>query len=390
MPKLRVRYQIFVSSTYKDLLDERQAAVEAILRAGHIPAGMELFAAQNKPQMDVIKEWIEESDIFCLILGARYGSIEPESGKSYVECEYDHAVALRKPMFSLVLDEKLIDANVQKLGRKVALEQENEACLKSFHKRITNTLVRMVTSFDSIKVAIFEAIGALERVHEIEGWVRAKDAHMPPQMGEEFARLSAENARLAKEITIATAAREELIDGRSLKDWVGVLSQFSFGDWDQAADQPRAEAKISFHSALIRYGHELGAGVTNGATASSFQAWLYGFASALASLGLVETKKVPASVYWQRLGLSTAGKRLYVALMAQNSQGKGFVATTDLATEFLAVIRREKARRAASQGGAQTKTNDEVQAERSAPPVSREVPTEDGAQKKPKKNHRRS
>lgn len=39
------KLQVFVSSTYTDLIEERQAAVEAILDAGHIPAGMELFKA---------------------------------------------------------------------------------------------------------------------------------------------------------------------------------------------------------------------------------------------------------------------------------------------------------------------------------------------------------
>ena len=37
------KLQVFVSSTYTDLIEERQAAVQAILDAGHIPAGMELF-----------------------------------------------------------------------------------------------------------------------------------------------------------------------------------------------------------------------------------------------------------------------------------------------------------------------------------------------------------
>lgn len=58
------KYQIFISSTFTDLIDERQAAVEAILRAGHIPAGMELFTSTNKTQWDVIKKWINESDIY--------------------------------------------------------------------------------------------------------------------------------------------------------------------------------------------------------------------------------------------------------------------------------------------------------------------------------------
>jgi hypothetical protein len=39
------KLQVFVSSTYEDLKEERQVAVESILTAGHIPAGMELFAA---------------------------------------------------------------------------------------------------------------------------------------------------------------------------------------------------------------------------------------------------------------------------------------------------------------------------------------------------------
>ena len=42
------KLQIFVSSTYRDLQPERQAAVQAILSASHIPAGMELFAAGDE------------------------------------------------------------------------------------------------------------------------------------------------------------------------------------------------------------------------------------------------------------------------------------------------------------------------------------------------------
>jgi hypothetical protein len=60
------KLQVFVSSTYADLRDERQAAVQAILTAGHIPAGMELFAAGDQSQMQVIQRWIDESDVFLL------------------------------------------------------------------------------------------------------------------------------------------------------------------------------------------------------------------------------------------------------------------------------------------------------------------------------------
>jgi len=64
---------------------------------------MELFSAGDESQLDAIKRWILESDIYLLILGARYGSLQPHSGLSYTEIEYDYAVANNKPHFALVL-----------------------------------------------------------------------------------------------------------------------------------------------------------------------------------------------------------------------------------------------------------------------------------------------
>src|SRR5437763_14698654 len=111
------RLQVFISSTYTDLKDERQAAVSAVLKAGHIPAGMELFAAGDESQMQTIKRWIDESDIFMLILGGRYGSIEPNTSLSYMELEYDYAVETGKPFFAVVIEEVALDQKVRSRGR---------------------------------------------------------------------------------------------------------------------------------------------------------------------------------------------------------------------------------------------------------------------------------
>jgi Domain of unknown function (DUF4062) len=97
---MKRRLQIFISSTYLDLIPERQAAVSAILKSGHIPAGMELFTAGDRSQMETIKKWIDESDVYMLILGGRYGSVEPTSGISYTELEYDYAIQQKKPLFA--------------------------------------------------------------------------------------------------------------------------------------------------------------------------------------------------------------------------------------------------------------------------------------------------
>src|ERR1700756_583108 len=117
------KLQVFVSSTYSDLKEERQAAVEAILSAGHIPAGMELFAAGDESQMEVIRQWIDESDVFLLILGARYGSIEPKSGKSYTHLEYEHALSKGKPLFACVIADTALQKLLIKNGSAESAEQ---------------------------------------------------------------------------------------------------------------------------------------------------------------------------------------------------------------------------------------------------------------------------
>jgi hypothetical protein len=95
------KYQVFVSSTFVDLKDERQAVSRAILNLGHIPAGMELFPASDVDQMSFIKKVIDDCDYYILILGGRYGSLS-ESGLSYTELEYAYAVEQKKPVLAFL------------------------------------------------------------------------------------------------------------------------------------------------------------------------------------------------------------------------------------------------------------------------------------------------
>ena len=48
------KYQIFVSSTYEDLKEERMAVLTAILDMGHIPAGFENFPAIDEEVLKYI------------------------------------------------------------------------------------------------------------------------------------------------------------------------------------------------------------------------------------------------------------------------------------------------------------------------------------------------
>jgi hypothetical protein len=102
----QVRYQIFVSSTYEDLREERQQATQAILEAGSFPAGMELFPASDDTLWELIKRVIEESDYYVVIVGGRYGNIGP-NGLSYTEMEYDYAIDKGIPVLARLCQEQL-------------------------------------------------------------------------------------------------------------------------------------------------------------------------------------------------------------------------------------------------------------------------------------------
>lgn len=53
------RFQVFVSSTYDDLVAEREAVSLAILRSHNIPSGMELSSGANERTLDIIYRWID-------------------------------------------------------------------------------------------------------------------------------------------------------------------------------------------------------------------------------------------------------------------------------------------------------------------------------------------
>lgn len=99
------RYQVFISSTFTDLKEERKAIIEGLLNAKYIPAGMEMFAASNDEQFKYIKKIIDTCDYYVLIVGARYGSINPTTGISFTEQEYDYAIEKGIPVLAFLHDD---------------------------------------------------------------------------------------------------------------------------------------------------------------------------------------------------------------------------------------------------------------------------------------------
>ncbi len=92
-------YQVFVSSTYDDLKQERNEVIKALLELSCFPVGMENFSAADDTQWVYIQRLIKECDYYIVIIGSKYGS-ELEDGMSYTEREYRFAIENRIPVIA--------------------------------------------------------------------------------------------------------------------------------------------------------------------------------------------------------------------------------------------------------------------------------------------------
>jgi len=210
----RKKYQVFISSTFTDMKNERQAAVEAILTAGHIPAGMELFSAGDESQLEVIKQWIVDSDIYVLILGATYGSLEPKSRRSYTELEYDFAVKNNKPHFALVLSDEAVNLKRQELGITVV---DNPDHLSDFRKKVLSKIASIIHDTKDIQISIFKSLREIEHRKSVVGWVRGDAADNTPLVNE-ITRLTDKNQQLESELQAAKSAAQAALNGAPLAD----------------------------------------------------------------------------------------------------------------------------------------------------------------------------
>jgi len=160
------KYQVFVSSTYEDLKNERRAAYDALLRSNCIPAGMELFNAGDDAQWNVIKRCIDNCDYYFVIIAHRYGSRTPE-GISYTQKEYEYAVSMGIPVAAFIIDKgeswppEFVDQDTKDVKR-----------LNQFKQLVKTRYVNFWKNADDLKAHCALAIPEMISQHPRPGWTR--------------------------------------------------------------------------------------------------------------------------------------------------------------------------------------------------------------------------
>lgn len=153
-------YQVFVSSTYTDLKDERSAVEQVLISSDCLPIGMERFPSSNLKQFEYIKSVLKYVDYYILIIGGRYGTINEETGLSYTEMEYDFAVEQEIPILVFLKDDSAISRD--------KIDIENIEKLNTFINKATNKRLRGNTFKDinELKVQVLQSITSEKIFHQ--------------------------------------------------------------------------------------------------------------------------------------------------------------------------------------------------------------------------------
>lgn len=185
---MKTKYQIFVSSTYEDLKEEREIVIKSILEMGHIPVGMEMFSAGDEEQWNLIKKQIDDCDYYVVIVAHRYGSLDKNI--SYTEKEYDYASSINMPTLGFLINESISWPN-----SKIDKDAKKVKAVANFKSKIKKKIIAFWDNKNDLYGKVSIALMKQFNTNPGIGWVRA-NKYSGTEVLSEISRLSKENGDL--------------------------------------------------------------------------------------------------------------------------------------------------------------------------------------------------
>lgn len=122
---------VFVCSTYRDLVSERNAVLDGLEGLSDQFPDLSFYCPRSIQPLESSKEEIRRSDVLVLIVGNLHGVIAPGLDITHGEAEYREGTALNKPIMVYLRDEKsgLYPAHFEREPSRVAQ-------LKAFREKL--------------------------------------------------------------------------------------------------------------------------------------------------------------------------------------------------------------------------------------------------------------
>jgi hypothetical protein len=160
------RYQVFISSTYADLQEERALLMQVLPSMGCLPVGMDAHPAGGMT-LSTIKKMIDDCDYYVALLGSRYGTLSP-SGVSYTHVEYVYASTKQKPILVLMHDapeRRALELQERTMEGKLKFNDFRQLLMKGNCTRWGDA--------KDLEYAIRRALPTLIDAKPASGWVKA-------------------------------------------------------------------------------------------------------------------------------------------------------------------------------------------------------------------------
>lgn len=188
---LDTRYQIFISTSGRDMQPERMVLSQTLVGMGFFAWGLE---HRTPLTTTLARRQIDECDYVILLLGSQYGE-QAISGVSYLSLEYEYALSQAKPI--------IVFMHEQPENREIDL-QETHPQLKdkflAFRKKLLHEAEHIFyfKTPRELELAVRLNIPLMVEQHMGQGWV---PAHQAQQLQDEIRLLRSKILQLEQRVT---------------------------------------------------------------------------------------------------------------------------------------------------------------------------------------------
>lgn len=258
-----------------------------------------------------------------LILGGRYGSVEPITQVSYTELEYDYASQQGKPLFAVVISEDALEGRVRDIGTSL-MEKENPKQLKLFRDKALSNISSFFSDEKDIRLCVYESLSDFAANRDLKGWVSSDEVTNSQSLLDEISALRLENDQLKQDLANAEKKVNRPQKNTHVEDFNELIEILTAIEVKVPANVSSSDSptNVSLLYIFQQMKDSVITGVTNSYNSTDLESFLYhNVCPKLQVHGLVINEKV-ASVQWRRFAITQKGTELLAYLDKQSLLAK--------------------------------------------------------------------
>ena len=145
----------YISSTYIDLVEYREAVYKALRKNRYDVIAMEDYGASDERPLDKCLADVREASVYIGILGRRYGYVSPNHTRSITELEYREAVKTGVPTLLFLLDDSV--------SWKPEHEDDDQSAIQKFRGELqTDKLVKFFKTPEDLVIQVLTSLRSLQ------------------------------------------------------------------------------------------------------------------------------------------------------------------------------------------------------------------------------------